>query len=437
MWSGRSFIAAALVWIAVAGPVCGQASEPALETGPRFRQALTQPLSVAWEQVDLRTICGRIQSAGHVALLLDRRIDPSAPVDFQAQETPLLELTQALIAPRDARVVPVGNTLYLGPQAPAARLRTLVALRQEELATLLRQGASRRLQEPLGVSWEDLETPAELVEQFARQVRLKVTHSDRIPHDLWAAAQLPSATPVEVLSLILIQFDLTFEWRDGGRGIEVVEAPAEPLIARFHPAPRGTKVADWLQEIQTRLPNRTARSEGLRVLVEATVEEHESLKSPGGAAENGEASDAASGGASAKGVGNPGSGTPAATAKTPRPAGTGSKMAGPKSTANGGAAARPAGEGAASGTDDKHRYTLRLQEKPLLALLKTLERPEHGGWEFEYQAAELAAAGLGLERRISVEVRDARLEVLLDKALGPAGLSWRRDGRRILVEPKP
>jgi hypothetical protein len=36
-----------------------------------------------------------------------------------------------------------------------------------------------------------------------------------------------------------------------------------------------------------------------------------------------------------------------------------------------------------------------------------------------------------------VEVRDARLEVLLDKALGPAGLSWRRDGRRILVEPKP
>ncbi|MFM8218442.1 MAG: hypothetical protein ACKOJF_05910, partial [Planctomycetaceae bacterium] len=97
-----------LAWIGMCGLVFGQASEPELETGPRFRQALTQPLSVAWEQVDLRTICGRIQSAGHVALLLDRRIDPSVPVDFQSRETPLLELTQALIVERDARVVPVG-----------------------------------------------------------------------------------------------------------------------------------------------------------------------------------------------------------------------------------------------------------------------------------------------------------------------------------------
>ncbi|MFM8580034.1 MAG: hypothetical protein ACKOFW_00865 [Planctomycetaceae bacterium] len=426
-----------LAWIGMCGLVFGQASEPELETGPRFRQALTQPLSVAWEQVDLRTICGRIQSAGHVALLLDRRIDPSVPVDFQSRETPLLELTQALIAERDARVVPVGNTLYLGPQAPAGRLRTLIALRQDELAALQKQGAPRRLQEPLGVSWNDLETPFDLVTQIARRARLKLTHADRIPHDLWAAAQLPSATPVEALSLILIQFDLTFAWRDEGRGIEVLEAPPEPLILRSHPAPRGTRVADWLKQIQARLPTRSARSDGPQVVVEATVEEHESLKSPAASLENGEGGETVSGTVPARGQGTPGTPLPGSTAKAPRPAGSGGKTTGSKPIAPGGATGKTVGAGTTREADDRHRYTLRLQDKPLLALLKTLERPEHGGWQFEYQADRLAAAGLGLERRISVEVREARLDVLLDKALVPAGLSWRRDGRRIIVEPQP
>jgi len=406
-----------LVTLIFASTVRAQSDGSGLATGRRFREALRKPLSGSWEQVDLRTICQRVQSAGHVSLLLDRRIDPSAPLDFSARELPVEELVQGLVAHRDARAVAVGNTVYLGPAAPTGRLRTLVALRQDELVALVGRGAPRRLLEASDVAWEDLDSPARLVSRIAAAARLEVRQAEQIPPDLWGAAELPEVTLVEALSLILIQFDLTFAWQGGGRAIEIVAAPEEPLLTRPHPAPRGTPLTIWREQVEARLPHREIRVERSRLLVEATLEEHEALgRSP---REVGTAGPAAEG--------RPADQT-SATRRTISGPGAG------QTKSEGGQATQA---GPARGPEDRQRYTLRLQDKPILALLKTLERPEHGGWRFEYSQEELTAAGRGLDRRISLEVREVRMEELLDKALGPAGLVHRREGRTIVIEAQP
>ena len=46
-----------------------------------------------------------------------------------------------------------------------------------------------------------------------------------MPHDLWAAADLPPISLVDRLTLIAIQFDLTFKVAEHGKRLELVPVP--------------------------------------------------------------------------------------------------------------------------------------------------------------------------------------------------------------------
>jgi hypothetical protein len=48
-----------------------------------------------------------------------------------------------------------------------------------------------------------------------------------VPHDLWAAADLPALAWVDRLTLVAIQFDLTFKISADGRQITLIAVPAE------------------------------------------------------------------------------------------------------------------------------------------------------------------------------------------------------------------
>ena len=64
-----------------------------------------------------------------------------------------------------------------------------------------------------------------IVEQIAGRYKLKVKDLDRVPHDVWAHATLPSVNSYEALSLVLIQFDLTFQWNNDASTIQIVPLP--------------------------------------------------------------------------------------------------------------------------------------------------------------------------------------------------------------------
>src|SRR5262245_35037334 len=164
-------------------------------TGPAVRKALEQPIAGAWggSDVNLRSILREIEEARHIAILLDRRIDPTASLRADAGGEMLGDFLEQLAASSNSGTVLVGNSVYLGPAAAASKLRTLVALRTQELAARGEIPAGRRgeLIRATTVRWNDLVSPADVLRHLAEQYQLKIDGLDLIPHDLWGGAVLP------------------------------------------------------------------------------------------------------------------------------------------------------------------------------------------------------------------------------------------------------
>jgi len=313
--------------------------------------------------------------------------NPSATLDFSADDLPLDELLSRLAQARGGVARVVGNTVYLGPAEPSAPLRTLVALRTRELNDAIREGTGKRgFVKPYDFSWNDLATPRELLERLAQRHSFELRGIERVPHDLWGAAELPQATLAEALSLILIQFDLTFVWRKGGAGVEIEPIAGDPRLEQSHPAPKGIKPRAWLERVEQELQGRQAKLRGEAVVFSGLQEEHETIEA----------------------LRDQLRGTRLPTRKGQEPAGGAKEV----------------------------RYTLRMQDKPVGSLLKTLESRQPA-YQFEYDAAALQQAGIRLEQRISLDVKDATVEELLRTALSQVRLGFEIEGQKVRLYPDP
>lgn len=352
-------------------------------TAKPFQQALASPLSATWEHIDLRTITQRIATTRRTSILLDRRIDPSRNHDATASNQPLLGFLQELSASAGGQVRVVGNTIYIGPSGSAGKLRTLIALRQKELQSEgneLPRTRRSALTEAQTFEWNDLDRPAELLQRVAASRELKVEGLEQVPHDLWAGNTIPQATAAETLSLLLIQWDLTFEWKERGRAIQIVPIPARVVVERQHLPPRGMKPPQALKQWQEDFEGLTGRIKGSEVIVEATLEQHEAIEDQK----------------------RPASGNP----NTPKP--------------------KPLRQ---------ERFTLRIKDAPASSLLKKLGEPAYGQLTFEYDADELKAAGIDLDRRVTFEVKNAPIEQLLKAALEPLGVRFELEDRKVRLRP--
>ena len=192
-----------------------------------------------------------------IALFLDRRVDPDQKVDLSVQNLPLEEVLNRIADEHGFAVTLFGSVGYLGPPEATAKLRTLAILRREEAH---RFGAEieRRLVQPGPLRWDDLATPRELLAGLAEQSGVTIAGMDRIPHDLWAAADLPSMSLIDRLTLLAMQFDLTFQISSNGRTLKLVPAPEDVAITREYPAGRqaealAAKWADLLPDSRFRV----------------------------------------------------------------------------------------------------------------------------------------------------------------------------------------
>lgn len=390
--AGRAWVWPLLVLLILApgtGSTRGEERDRGWErlTGKAFQQVLQEPLSVTWAQVDLRTVTHRLEETRQVSLLVDRRLDPSALLEFTANDLPLEDLVAQLAESRGGVSRVVGNTLYIGPVGASSPLRTLVALRTRELNDAIREGMGKRgYVKPNDFAWNDLATPRELLTRLAERYSFELTGLEQVPHDLWGAASLPQATLPETLSLILIQFDLTFAWRKGGAGVQIQPIPGEVLLEQTHATPKGMKPKEWLARIEEELPDRQARLVADGVVLSAPLEQQEAIAQIRDQLR----------GTRLPGKGNKGKPAPV----------------------------------------KEIRYTLRIQDKPVGSLLKTLESRQPA-WQFEYDAAALQQAGIRLEQRISLDVKEVTLEELLRTALSQVRLGFEIDGQTVRLYPDP
>ncbi len=371
--------AAVALW---AMPLPAADTSPAWLTGRQFRERLTQPASVFWESSPLAECLLGFAKAQQVAVVLDRRVDPDQKLDLTAREEPVMAVFRAVAAGRNLGVTTLGDLVYLGPPASAERLRTVAELRREEIAAL-GSTPSRKFAKEAPLKWKDLDSPRDLLRGLAERNDLELVNPDRVPHDLWPAACLPAVPLADSLTLILHQFDLTYQVAQDARRVAIVPLPEKVAMVRDYPG--GEKPESLAQRWRAAVPGCEIRVADGRVYVRGLIEDHESIEElRTGAARR-------------------------------LPPGTGQP------------AARPA----------EQVFTADVPNQPLGAVLEHFARQL--GLQLEVDRASLEKAGVSLDQLISFHVEKASFDELFRAVLTPVGCACQRRGNvlRVWAEQTP
>jgi hypothetical protein len=370
---GRLALVAAVVWLGSARAiVAAEASE--WLTGPALERKLETSETISWSGNPLREALAELAAVHRIAILLDRRIDPGQPLELSFQQTPLGAVLESVAADRGLGLSRFGAVAVFGPREAMRRLRTVAELRRQDLAQLT-PAARGKWVRVRPWQWDALSTPRGLLEQVADDGGFRIQNLEIIPHDLWGAGDLPPLSISDRLTLVLGQFDLTFELVSPQGDLRLVAIPAEVAIERSYPA--GRQAQERADELRKRLPEARIRVEGTKIILRGLVEEHELVDDR--------------------------------AAQKARPA-------------------------SANGQNlEKIELTLTVKQIPLVEVLKKLE--QQLDLELKIDTAGIKAANRSLEERISFELKGASLDATLRAALTPAGLTFRRTGKQVEILP--
>jgi len=313
----------------------GGDTQVAWATGPVLQKNLAAPVDIFWADNPLRQAVQNLSRARRVAVLIDRRVDPGRKLNISLRDVALDTALKTIAAECGLGVARLDSVVYLGPPDAAERLDALASAFAKEIQRYP-AAIQRKYRQAQPIAWDDLAEPRALLARLAAENGLEIINLELIPHDLWAAADLPPLSLVDRLALIAIQFDMAFKTSSHGERLELVPIPAD--------APRTTKVA---------------------------------RPAPG-----------------------------------PRPT--------PKRPPN--ATTLPAIDRVA------------VQEKPLGPVLEQLA--SRLNLELKIDRDAVAAAGISLDRRVSVRAEKVSVDELLDRLLEGTGLTYTRRGRVVEVFPK-
>ena len=346
---------------------------PAWLVGKRFEHQLHQKMDLTSTNSPLAAALNSLSASNRLAIVLDRRIDPNQTLTLTVAGQPLEDVLARIAESERLGLSLWEPIVYVGPPQDAAALRTLAWLRREEAAAL---PAPRRqaLSAVRAWEWEDLATPRDLLAALAAEARVKIEGLDRIPHDLWAARRLPPLAWTDRLTLVALQFALTFEIAADGRSVRLVPVPVKVTARRSFPAGRAQRLSVNL--LAQTYPDTVVRVEGDQIVVDGRIEDLETV---------------------ARGIV---------------------------------AAGRPAGKAPAAG---KQVYELSV-EQSLADLLPQLSK--RLDVEFEIDRPAIERSGIALDQIVTVKVEGVSLDALLAAVLEPAGLKGTRRGRIVKVTPK-
>lgn len=396
-WSGLAGLPVVVAGIAlgmtVLNAAAAEARSPSPLSGLRFRQALSQRVSVSWVNTSsdqlrrhtIRYIARRASQLWRVSIVLDRRVDPSRELDIVARNQPVGEVIAEIARRIGAMTSVTGHTVFLGPPEDAGILRTLVALRDAELqslATTPRLTDRRRvLLKRRTIRFEDLSQPRLVLESIASRWGLTIEGLSRVPHDLWAAAEFPAVTATEALSLVLVQFGLTFTWNKDATAVELVR-PSRPVTIVDTWTPRQKKTLRAISLVHRELPGvKVETAAGGDVRVHGTWEQlrvAESLVRFG---------------------------------RRPRTLSVPSRFP----------------------PLDRRQFTLKVTRARLADIMDQLEQT---GVRFEYDRKQLADAGIRLKQTVAIDVKQVTARVFFKRLFEPAGLDHAIDGLVVRLKPK-
>jgi hypothetical protein len=344
-------------------------------TGPALQKQLGESVDIVWGENPLRHALEDLAHSQNLAVLIDRRVDPSQKIEISLHKTPLKEALETIAKKCGLGVSIVGPVAYFAPLQVAQRVRTLVALRQEDVRRL-QPALVKKFMQQKPIVWDDLTTPRELLEKLGSENGIEIAGLEQVPHDLWAAADLPPLGLIERLTLIAGQFDLTFAVHPDGNRLTLMPVPEHVELVRSYPA--GRQAETTVKNFSLLAPQARYQIAGDKILVTGLIEDHERISAPHLPAQRNTAKSADSG----------------ITSKL---------------------------------------YTLKVVEKPIGPLLKQLAAQMNLELIIDDQATQLA--GVSLEQRVSFSVKNATVDELFRAALQQTGLKFVRRENVVQIVP--
>ena len=216
------------------------AAEPTFVTGEPLRQTLADPIGASWSGRTFRDALESISRTTQIAIVLDRRVDPSRSVEWSAPAVAVGRLLDELTALHDCAVVWIGPTAYVTPRQYAAGVAQSLAMRNAEFSKLpedLRTAVAARR----SLIWSDLAEPRAVLESLAAEGKLRWTNPDAVPFDALYHVATPPLSLVERLTLVGAGFGLTYRIDSAARAISMVpiDATATTNAATAKPAIHG------------------------------------------------------------------------------------------------------------------------------------------------------------------------------------------------------
>jgi len=209
----RPVARAAAAWLALACIFPAARGPHGTSIGADIDTAVT----ATWTGVGLRRWAGSLGAKMRAPIIVDRRLDPDAPVSLDCRDEPLVAVVERVagqvggepaVLASSIRIAPVGKGGLL-VRAEAARAARLAALPAAQRAIVSARTASR---------WPAGATPAELVAALATEAGVPLTGTASLPHDHLPAMSLPPLSLAERLDLVLADYDLRVDWRSGDAG---------------------------------------------------------------------------------------------------------------------------------------------------------------------------------------------------------------------------
>ncbi len=348
------------------------ADEVAWLTGKSLAQRLDDPVTVSWINTPVARALHSLSTAQQVAILIDRRIDPDAPINLAVSGEPLGDVLRKIASLLSAGYTQFGPVAYFGPPEVAKNLRTVAQIRLEEAGRLPKQQRDELLKLQ-SLTWPDLAEPRELLQQLAQGANVQMSGIDALPHDLWRAADLPMLSWIDRVTLLLAQFDLTFQIAGDGGDLRVTPLPRNVTLVRTYNAPRQASA------LARRWAAGTPRREDL---------ERGQSNSPRGASRRSRA-----------------------------------RRASPTRRTQ---AADRRGAGSRGVSIERRRRRVAQVVEQLAARLKL---------KVTWDRAAIDAAGISVDQLITVHVKDAGLDDLLKAVFDRTGLSFRRTDGAVTVVP--
>ncbi|HEV3417055.1 MAG TPA: STN domain-containing protein [Pirellulales bacterium] len=370
-------LAAAMALMVPASIQAAPADEPITWlTGDKLRAQMDQQVGATWEGDPFRRALTSLARSQHVAILLDRRVDPDQKIEISFDDLRLEAAIKLIASKKQIGMALVGSVIFLGPTATTEKIRTLAALRKAEALRLPAAARSRFLQlRPM--HWDELAAPRDLVSALAAESHIEIQAADRIPHDLWASADLAAGNFIDRLTLIAGQFDLTFSIAKDGQSVRLVDITESVEIERSYPlrgglSQRGKEIATKLAEL---LPGAKIELAADKLTVRGRAEDLDFTESY-------------------------------LSGRTTK-----------QTTV----------------TNGQKTYSLTVV-KPVGALIKAIG--EKMDLDVRIDEEAIKAAGLSLTAEVKVNVNNATADELLKAVLAPVGLTYERHGNTIDVRPE-